>query len=260
MSQESLRQSADIKGRVYFILIVIFLTVVIYIVHLFDLQIVNELEYKKRARQVSRRVLPIAAQRGEIFDRNFDTPIVTNVDSFAIELIPAEIRREDMDNLFERLSGILDMTKDEISAKVPPEYYYLYQPVEIKNGVPFETITYISEHIDDFAGVSWLNKPVRNYIDVRSLSHILGYVGGITRDEFQVLYNQGYSLNSTLGKTGIEKVYDMVLRGKDGISYKTVDVSERSLDDAAMDGIPPINGNNIVLSIDRKIQKLCEKL
>jgi penicillin-binding protein 2 len=258
MSQEFFEPGTSFKGRVYILIALVLLTLGGYLVYLFDMQIVNEFEYKRRARQVSRRMFPITAQRGEIFDRNFDTPLVSNVDSFAVEVVPAEIKREAMNDLFQRLSEVLGMTKEDIAAKVPPEYYHLYQPIEIKNGVSFETITYISEHNEEFSGVTWHNKPIRNYIDVSSLSHILGYVGGITRDEFQVLYNKGYSLNSTLGKAGIEKVYDMTLRGADGMTYKTVDVSGRSMEDSSIEDIPHENGKNIVLTVDRKIQKLCE--
>lgn len=259
MSQEFFESGSNVKTRVYILMAIVLVSLGGYLAYLFDMQIVNELEYKRLAHQVSRRVFPITAQRGEIYDRNFDTPLVTNIDSFAVEVVPGEIQKAQMDDLFGRLATVLEISKEDISAKVPPEYYHLYQPIEIKSGVPFSTIIYISEHIEDFTGVTWHNKPIRNYINVGSLSHVLGYVGGITRDEFQILYNKGYSLNSTLGKTGIEKVYDMILRGADGMTYKTVDVSGRSMEDSSIEDVPPVNGKNLVLTIDRKIQRLCEE-
>ena len=96
-------------------------------------------------------------------------------------------------------------------------------------------------------------------MEKESLSHVLGYVGDITREELQVLYNKGYSYGSVLGKSGIEKQYDLILRGEDGKQFRTVDVRGRKVGEALMDEIPPILGKNIVLSIDRNIQKLCEK-
>ena len=59
--------------------------------NLFFLQVVKGLEYKRQARAVSRRELPIPAQRGEIFDRHHDIPLVVNQDSFAVDLIPGEL-------------------------------------------------------------------------------------------------------------------------------------------------------------------------
>ncbi len=58
---------------------------------LFFLQVIKGWEYKRQARAVTRRELPIPAQRGEIFDRNNDFPLVVNQDSFAVDLMPAEV-------------------------------------------------------------------------------------------------------------------------------------------------------------------------
>ncbi len=80
-----------------------------------------------------------------------------------------------------------------------------------------------------FPGVLWRSKPIRNYIETGSISHVLGYVGDITREEIQVLYNKGYAPNSELGKSGLEKQYDIYLRGKEGIRYNTVDVKGRQI-------------------------------
>jgi penicillin-binding protein 2 len=51
----------------------------------------------------------------------------------------------------------------------------------------------IAENKNDLPGVSWGSKPIRNYLHTGSLSHIIGYVGDITKDEWTVLYNQGYT-------------------------------------------------------------------
>jgi penicillin-binding protein 2 len=148
---------------------------------------------------------------------------------------------------------------DEIKRRIPPSYTDLYQPVEIKSGISLETITYLAEHLEDFPGVTWRSKPIRNYVEKETLAHVLGYVGDITREELQVLYNQGYSYGSVLGKSGIEKQYDMLLRGRDGKEFRTVDVRGRKVGDALVQEEPPVLGSNIVLTIDRNIQKLCEK-
>nr|MQY77140.1 penicillin-binding protein 2 [Spirochaeta sp.] len=80
-----------------------------------------------------------------------------------------------------------------------------------------------------------------------------------TWEEIQVLYNRGYSFGTVLGKNGIEKQYDQVLRGRDGTRFRLVDVRERSLKQKSSEDIPPVPGNNLVLSIDRNIQHLSEQ-
>jgi penicillin-binding protein 2 len=226
---------------------------------LFYLQVIRGWEFKRQARAVTRRELPIPAQRGEIFDRSYDFPLVVNQDSFAVDLIPAEVPEEKRESLFERVSAALRLDTEEIRKRVPPKFYHLYQPVEIKSGVEFETVAYLAEHLDEFPGISWHNKPVRNYLGSSSLAHVIGYVGDITREEIQVLYNEGYSFGTVLGKSGVEKQYDGILRGVDGKRFRTVDVREKYLTQKPEEDVPPEPGKNLVLTIDRNVQLLSEK-
>ncbi len=233
--------------------------IIIYSFYLFSLQIIHGGEYQKKATEVARRVEHIPAQRGEIYDRNFDVPLVMNIPSFAVDIIPAEVNRDERNSLYMRLAQVLEITPPQIERKIPPAYYHLYEPIEIKDSVDYETIVYLAEHINEFPGVTWHNKPIRSYLETGSISHILGYVGNITIEDLQVLYNQGYQRNATIGKAGIEKQYDTYLRGEEGKSFHTVDVKGRSIDVSDLDDIPPTNGMKLVLTIDREIQTLCEK-
>jgi len=225
---------------------------------LFSLQIVRGTEYKKKAEQVAMRVVPLPAQRGEIYDRNNDVPLVMNIDSFAVDIIPGELNDEELERVIRNVSEVIKMSESEIREQIPSEYRSLYQPVEIKSGISFNTITYLAEHIDRFPGLTWHKKSIRSYTETGSISHVLGYVGDITRAELQVLYNKGYNIRSVLGKIGIEKQYDSLLRGEEGKRYRTVDVAGRSIQ-GQEEEVPPKLGKNIVLTIDRKIQKLSEK-
>ncbi|MQY77392.1 MAG: penicillin-binding protein 2, partial [Spirochaeta sp.] len=206
-----LRKPSFVKRRVIFLFVSISLSFVFLSSHLFILQVVKGLEYKRRAQAVARRQMPIPAQRGEIYDRRYDMPLVVNRDSFAVDMIPGEVGDNERQELFRKLGILLNITVEEIEKRVPPRYYHLYQPIEIKSGIDFETIAYLGEHIEEFTGVTWHNKPVRSYLEMGTLAHVIGYVGDITREEIQVLYNRGYSFGTVLGKNGIEKQYDEVL-------------------------------------------------
>ena len=256
MSGES---NTRMKSRIIALGAVISLVFLLLMGQLFYLQLIRGWEFQRRARAVVRREMPIPAQRGEIFDRHYDFPLVVNQDSFAVDLIPGEVPAEMREQLFERIAVALDITVEDIQGKVPPKYYHLYQPIELKGGVGFEIIAYLAEHLGDFPGVTWHNKPIRNYLAMDSLSHVIGYVGDINREEIQVLYNQGYGFTSVLGKSGVEKQYDLLLRGKDGTRYRTVDVREKYLKSKPEEDIPPEPGKNLVLTIDRAIQLLSEK-
>ncbi len=246
------------RSRVYILAVLILLIVILYIYKLFNLQIVDNLIYEKKAREVSQRSKVIPAQRGRIYDRWFDVPLAMNVDSFAINYTSADAERDKLPELISRLSKVMNMSEEDLWKRLPGKQVASYIPVEIADGVSYETIVKIAEKIDDYKGISWSSKPKRFYNETGSISHVLGYVGNITNEELQILYNQGYSSGAVLGKNGIEKEYDHILRGENGRIFNTVDVKGRRM--SSQGSIqPPENGYDLVLTIDRHIQELAEK-
>ncbi|MFP4372889.1 MAG: penicillin-binding protein 2 [Spirochaetaceae bacterium] len=224
--------------------------------YLFSMQVVDNYIYSARAERVKRRAMVIPAQRGEIYDRNYGTPLVTNTDSFAVYINPAEIPVGRHQEIFRRVADYLGVPVSRIAGKIPPDSYNVYRPVEVQSGVSFRRITYLAEHLRRFPGVTWQSKPTRYYTEGEELAHVLGYVGDITPEELQVLFNRGYTANSVIGKRGVEQQYDELLRGRPGRSYRTVDASGRLVEATGREDIPPVPGDNLVLTLDRDIQQL----
>ncbi len=248
------------QRRLGILLFLFSLTFFLYAVRLFSMQIVRGDSYKRQAQNIARRRTVLPSQRGEIYDTTYSLPMVLNVDSFAVLITPGEIPKDEKNTVFMRLSEILGIAKVDIEKKVPPSIYGSYQPVEIAATVNFQQIGAIAEHLDELPGVSWQSKPLRNYVETASLSHIVGYVGTITRDELKMLYNKGYESGNIVGKAGVERQYDELLRGKDGVEVKVVDARGRRIGDQGGDYvIPPVAGKNLVLTIDRNYQLLAEQ-
>jgi penicillin-binding protein 2 len=230
-----------------------------YIGYLFSLQVVRGYIFELRAEQVTRRSLVISAPRGQVYDRTVGTPVATSRESFAIDINPAEVRPDEIDALFSRVADQLGIDVNSIYEKIPERRYSVYQPIEIASGLSFGSITYFAERKEMFPGVSWRIKPVRYYPDGDAFAHVLGYVGDITPEELQILYNRGYTQSSVIGKAGVELQYDDVLRGSDGRQYRTVDVRGRRVGESEIADIPPEQGLDIVLTLDRRIQKLTQE-
>lgn len=245
-------------GKLVVLSILIISVFILYIFKLFSLQIVEGDQYRTQSVTISRQVKTIPAQRGEIFDRNAKLPMVINVDSFAINVIPGEIPAELYDTVTLKLANYLGIPKKEVDRKLPLNIRKSFSSVEIKSSVPFEVISNIAENVNELPGVTWESKPIRNYVETGSISHVLGYVGDITKEEMNVMYNKGYKNNAIVGKTGIEKQYDSLLQGVPGRESKTVDVRGRILSNTPIVE-PPQMGKNLVLTIDSSIQKLAEK-
>ena len=244
--------------RLLIIQIIIASLFFIYVYTLFSLQVLQGNEYRSQSKTISSQVKIIPADRGEIFDRNAMLPMVINSDSFAVELTPGEIPKNYYDTVTSKLAALLEISKFDIDNKIPPSMRNSYSSIQIKANVPFEIISNIAENKTDLPGVSWISKPIRNYVEQGSISHVVGYVGDITQDELNRLYNKGYTKNSIIGKTGIESQYDEFLQGTPGRESKTVDVRGKIISDAPIIQ-PPKMGNNLVLTIDSTIQKLAEQ-
>ena len=246
-----------LNSRLRLFSIFVFFILIAYSYRLFTMQIIHGDQFKQKSQNISKRTTLIPAQRGEIFDREANTPMVLNIDSFAVDIVPGEVPRQEFDTVINRLSSILQIPVSQIEKKLPVSVRRDFRSIQIKSNVDYSTIVQVAESIDSLPGVSWHSKPVRNYVDTRSFSHIIGYVGDITTDELTRFYNKGYTSNSIIGKTGIEKQYDEILRGTDGVESRTVDAKGRYIENTTV-VTPPKMGNNLVLTIDKRIQKLAE--
>ena len=257
--EDSAKSQVERNIKAFSMILLILLVSAIYTYRLYTLQVVKSDMYRSESQQISSHTDSIPAQRGEIFDRNATLPMVVNSDSFAVYLNPAEVPKERYDTVASRLASILGIGKNEIDRKIPQKSRGVYKSVEIKMNVPFEAISNIAENITDFPGVSWQMKPLRNYVETGSISHVVGYVGDISKEEITMMYNRGYTTgNMVVGKTGIEKQYDSLLQGVPGVERKNIDARGRIISDVPIIE-PPKMGKKLVLTIDSRIQELTEK-
>src|SRR5574344_2024617 len=257
------------NARIIILIAIISITFILFTIKLFTLQVVEGKNYRVISQRNSSQVKTIPAQRGEIFDRNNNFPMVVNINSFAVDVIPGEIKSDYYDTVIMKLADILGITKNDIDNKINKALYdrkkktsinkaNYFSTIEIKSNVPLEVISNIAENITDLPGVSWRSKPIRNYVETGSISHVLGYVGNITEEEKKVLYNKGYNDNDIVGKTGIELQYESLLKGTPGKESRKIDARGKILNDDPIIEQPQM-GKNFILTIDSRIQTLAEK-
>jgi len=246
------------RNRIRLFQLLLIVCFLLYGLRLFTMQVLSGEAYRQMSLNIAKRTTILPARRGEIYDRNFTDPLVVNNDTFAVTITPAEVPEGAMEDLITRTAELLGVPRREVDEKIPIQYYRLYQPLDIASNVSFETVAALAENLDTLPGLAWQPKPVRNYGELGSLSHIIGYVGNITREELTMLYNEGYQQGDTIGKLGIERQYDTILRGKDGLETRTVDVRGRHIS-RDLQRESPSMGKNLVLTIDKSIQLLAEK-
>ncbi len=245
-------------GRAWSIAALVFLILFAYSLHLFRMQVLDGYIYLNRARLTASRNEPIYAQRGQIFDRNYDTPVARNENSFAITVTPGEVPQGEIDRILAEIAQLLDRDVEVLSERFRQGRGGAFQAVEVLRGLSLAELALVAERAPYLPGVRWYGRPQRVYPYDDLLAHVVGYVGDITPEELQVLFNQGYSATSVLGKSGIERRYDGELRGSDGSRVRTVDATGREVgEDGAI--VPPIAGGNLVLTIDRDLQRLAQE-
>lgn len=246
------------RTRIIILGSVIATSIFLLLVRLFSMQVIQAAIYDSRANEVTKRTQVIPTKRGQIFDKNYDVPIASNYDSFVLMLNPFDSSTQETITMLGKLGKRLGVSVESLRKKLPSNLK-LYHPVELKSPIKYEDIVYFAEHKEEFPGISWESRPVRSYSQNRSMAHTLGYVGEITPEELQVLYNRGYTEKSIIGKAGIEKTYDNKLRGRDGRRFKRIDASGQGINLNETVDIPPELGKNLVLTLDRHIQNLAER-
>jgi penicillin-binding protein 2 len=180
--------------------------------------------------------------------------LVNNRPGFSISLVP--IKGPIPSEIIVRLAEILGMNPEDIQKKMSQQGNPLL-PTRIKSDVGPEIITKIEERREDLPGVVIEVQAVRSYIYNELGAHTFGYVGEISDSQLAKGKANGYKSGDMLGKTGLEQIWDKELRGVDGGAQVEVNVSGKPVQ--MLGKKQPIAGNDLILTINAKIQRAAEK-
>lgn len=224
------------------------------VLQLINLQVIKGEEYKQRAEINALREVPLLPARGLIYDRN-GRPLVQNSARFTAAIVPGDLPERGEVAVYRMIEQTLQMSVEEIEKKVQEgiDRQGAYSPAIIKQDVDRDAALVLMELEPHAPGLTVLVEPTRTYATGALLSHILGYVGPISAEEWKELKDEGYLYQDYVGKTGVEAGYEEVLRGKMGKKLTEVDAAGRELKTIAERR--PIDGANIVLSIDADLQQ-----
>ena len=253
--RESSTIPEDVKQRLNWLLIFVVICFSILVVSLWYLQMIKGEEFKERAVENCIRSLVEDAPRGRIYDCQ-ENLLVTNRPAVVVSVIPAEV--DDLEKLSERLSRIIGISPEEISQIVKNYRENPFKPVKILDDCKTNKIIEIEERKDELKGVVLEVKPRRDYPYHDFAAHSLGYVGEIDKEELQQFGNPKFQGGDIIGKAGLEKYYDDILRGEKG--GKEVEVDALGQEIATLLFQKPIPGKDLVLTIDRDLQLCGENL
>ncbi len=244
----------EYTGRLKVISYIIVLVILVLIGRMGYLQIYDGEHYANLADGNRIRIVPAVAPRGTFYDRN-GTVMVTNRPGFAVSLLP--LTEPISNDVINRLSILLKVPKEEINSKI--EAHTGFDPIRIKTGIGPEIFSIIAEQKDLYPGVVVEVLPVREYLFKEQAVHIFGYVSEINESELEAKKDSPhkYKMGDIIGKAGLERLYDLELRGEDGGEQVEVDVTGKPVD--VLGKKYPIPGCDLHLTIDKDIQAAAEK-
>ncbi len=134
--------------------------------------------------------------------------------------------------------------------------YQKYLTTTIATELSERSVAVISENMDRLQGVSIEDTYARKYADSKYFSHLIGYTGKISQEEYDgyAEKNEAYELTDVVGKSGIEQVMEMELQGTKGKKTVYVDNMGKVLETGAVE--KPTAGNDLYLTIDKNLQEI----
>ena len=293
----------------------------VFLIQLFNLQVINGVSYREQAENKIVRTESIAASRGEIYDRN-GVLLATNRLTYDVEIYRTKVGIENTNEAIIKLVDIIERNGDKIYSTFPcnasgdnfsEEYlnnaelrnsflknikldenatyqdvlnyyskkyavedydfkdkinvikvkyeanlngYSLFNGVVISKDISKNSVAQIEELKSELYGVNIISVPQRYYVSDNFACHIIGYVSKINTDEYNNSKDEGYTINSMIGKSGVEESMEKYLKGTDGVKKVVTDSlgnvsSEQIITEAS-------SGKDVTLTIDYRIQNVVE--
>jgi penicillin-binding protein 2 len=253
-----MHESNDIKFRFNIIIVVLVATFCALSVRLVELQLLSAEEYGTKSKKNSVRKIVREPVRGAMFDRNKEI-IVDTRPAFSLFITPSDFDTSNINDL----SLVLEMSDTLIIDKLEKgKKYSIFNPVKIKKEIDEKVLAYFSENYEKYPGVEIFPEHKRTYLSAANMTHFLGYVKEITDDQITKDTTSYYIPGDYVGQLGLELTYEPFLRGIKGYNYILVNSKGQGMgqySNGEMDTFP-IDGLDLNLSIDLKLQTLAESL
>ncbi|TOD33272.1 penicillin-binding protein 2 [Vibrio parahaemolyticus] len=230
------------------------------VANMYNIQVNQFQDYQTRSNDNRIKVVPIAPNRGLIYDRN-GVLLAENRPVFNLELTPEKIK--DIDATIQELQTILEITPEQIERfHRERKRTRRFKSVPLLTQLNEKQVAVFSVNQYRFPGVEISATLKRYYPYGEVLTHVIGYVSRINDRDMQRLIREekdaNYQATRDIGKLGIEKYYEDLLHGTAG--YQEVEVNSRGRVIRTLKYVPPVPGKDIVLNLDINLQLYVHQL
>ena len=201
------------------------------------------------------RIKALPPTRGLIFDRN-GVVMADNLPAYRLEIVREQVR--DLDATLEQLRHYVDFSDYDLKRfRQSLRRRRPFESIPLRLNLDDAEVARLAVNLHKFEGVEINARLTRNYPLGAHAIHALGYVGRIDMKDLENVIEVDYAGTTHIGKLGLEKFYEDELHGEVGLQQVEVNARGRTL--RVLSETPPLQGNNLHLTIDSRLQKVAEE-
>ena len=231
----------------------LFLAFVFLVGSFFRTQVLQHAQYVLQSEENRLREVPLPAPRGVIYDRRGQI-IAENLPGYSVSLLAPGV--DSLRAALRRLAGTIPMSPEQINQAIRRFRRAPNRPAVILPDASFDVVSVLEEHRVEFPGLIIQSAPKRYYPDGPAMAAFIGYTGEVNEAELGSANFRGYKAGQQVGKDGLERQYEHLLRGREGTRFVEVDARGRVVREAGArqdllpEAAPPLHTN-----IDLDLQK-----
>ncbi|MDP2716215.1 penicillin-binding protein 2 [Rheinheimera sp.] len=246
------------RAIVAMLFVVVLFSVIVF--NQYKLQVVLHQDYQTRSEGNRIKVVPLAPNRGLIFDRS-GILLAENRPVFSLELIPEQI--SDMTATLAGLAELIELSPEQQDAFLKQvKAQRRFNSIALKEQLNDTEVAVLAVNQHRFPGVTVEARLSRHYPFGDLFTHAIGYIGKINTRELQQLEADGeaanYAASRDIGKIGLERYYQRELHGTMG--YQEVEVNNRGRLIRVLRSVPAVSGRNIHLGLDVGLQLTAQQI
>lgn len=245
--------------RAFITFIGVLVMVLILFSNIYNLEINSFDKYQTRSNNNRIKLLPVAPNRGLIFDRN-GVILADNKAIYSLEIIPEDV--EDINKTVANVSALLGISverQNKFLSRIRSNRRF--KPIELKSRLSDQQVAVFSVNQHKFPGVFIDARIKRHYPFAELTTHNIGYVARINQKDLQKLArndkSDNYAATREIGKLGIERYYEDILHGE--IGHQKVEINNQGRVSRTLEFTPPTPGKDLTLTLDIELQMVAKR-
>ena len=219
----------------------------------FKTQVIQNRQYVMQSEENRLRPIPLPAPRGIIYDRNMAV-IAENLPAYSVSITAPSV--DSLRNALAQLAPTLQLTQGDINQAIRRYRRAPTRPTVILPDASIDIVSVLEEHRLDFPRLIIMSVPKRYYPDGPTVASFVGYTGEISEAELNDPRYASYKPGQQIGKGGLEKQYEAILHGKEGVRFDEVDARGRSVrGQGPRPDLVPVGAPPLYTNIDMDLQK-----